>query len=192
MHHRHNARTFRVSEVHKLEDPDRLTWLPPADVVAALDLRSEMTVADIGAGTGYFAIPIAAFVRHVYAIDFQREMLDLLRAKLPPQSNIELVEGEARATTLRAQSCDVALLANVWHELEDRPAVLNEMRRILKSEGTLAILDWRHDVAGPPGPSIEHRIPVTEIEQELRDGGWSVVDARNVGWFSYFVRARTR
>jgi protein-L-isoaspartate O-methyltransferase len=63
----HNDRTFRVSEVHKLEDPERLQWLPVDDVISALALRSEMTVADIGAGTGYFAIPIARVVRRVYA-----------------------------------------------------------------------------------------------------------------------------
>jgi ubiquinone/menaquinone biosynthesis C-methylase UbiE len=187
----HNDRTFRVSEVHKLEDPERLKWLPVDDVVSALNLRSDMTVADIGAGTGYFAIPIARLVRRVYAVDFQREMLDLLRAKLEARSNIELVEGAAHATTLPASSCDIALLANVWHELEDREVVLSEMRRILKPRGPLAILDWRHDVERPPGPSIEHRVPADSAADELRRAGWNVAEIRNVGRFSYLVITAT-
>ncbi|HEY3052782.1 MAG TPA: class I SAM-dependent methyltransferase [Thermoanaerobaculia bacterium] len=186
----HNARTFRVSEVHKLEDPERLKWLPVDDVVASLDLRPEFTVADIGAGTGYFAIPIARTVRRVYAVDFQREMLDMLRAKLDARSNIELIEGEARDTKLPAECCNVVLVANVWHELEDRDEVLAEMRRIMKPRGTLAILDWRHDVERPPGPSIEHRIPAVALAGEMRRDGWTVMETRNIGRFSYLVTAQ--
>jgi len=179
---------FRVSEADKLEDPERLKWLSPETVVAALELRSDMTVADIGTGTGYFAIPMSRIVARVYAIDFQREMLELLRRKLTNETNIELLEGSATATTLLDHSCDVAFLATVWHELDSRDAVLDEMRRILKPDGTLAILDWRHDVERPPGPRIPHRIPMAGVISELR--GWQIIRSGNIGSFTYLVQAR--
>ena len=80
-----NDRTFQAKDAHRLEDPDRLTWLPPSDVVKAMQLRKDMTVTDIGAGTGYFAIPIAREIGKggkVLAVDFQDGMLDLIRRKL--------------------------------------------------------------------------------------------------------------
>jgi ubiquinone/menaquinone biosynthesis C-methylase UbiE len=179
---------FRVSEANKLEDPERLKWLPPQAVIEALALRSDMTVADIGAGTGYFAIPMSRIVARVWAIDFQREMLELLRRKLTNETNIELLEGSADATTLPDHSCHVAFVATVWHELESRDVVLVEMRRILKPKGALAILDWRHDVERPPGPRIAHRIPMTAVISELR--AWKIIQSGDIGSFTYLVQAR--
>src|SRR5690242_9138828 len=130
-------RLFDHSKAHKLEDPERRIWLPIDDVLKALDLQPGMRVADIGAGTGYFAIPISEKIGQagqVFAVDLQPEMLALLRGKLDRKEspkNIELRKGEASRTTLDNESVDLAFLANVWHEIEDLPSVLREMRRIL-------------------------------------------------------------
>ncbi len=72
-----NDREFKHTEAHKLEDPERLKWLPPAEILAHLRLGPGMKVADIGAGTGYFSIPIARAVGalgHVFAVDLQPEI----------------------------------------------------------------------------------------------------------------------
>ena len=182
-----DAIVFKVSDAHKLEDPARLEWLPPPAVIEALQLRAEMAVADIGTGTGFFAIPMARVVARVYAIDVQREMLDLFRRK-NPAANIELIEGSAEATTLGERAVDVAFLATVWHELDNRDAVLGEMRRILKPGGTLAILDWRPDVDRPPGPGLEHRIAMSDVIDELHE--WDIVSAANIGRYTYLVQGR--
>ena len=123
-----NERIFKPSEAHKLEDPARLTWLPPSEVLARLRLRPGRNVADIGAGTGYFVLPIAretAPTGTLFAVDMQPEMLGKLRENLTspnaPQ-NIELIEGDAAATTLGNESCDLVLMANLWHELDDHAA----------------------------------------------------------------------
>lgn len=82
--HERNDRTFSPARAERLDDPARKQSLPPAQVVEALQLTGPMTVADIGAGTGYFAVPIARAVAtgRVLAVDFQDEMLDFLRHKL--------------------------------------------------------------------------------------------------------------
>jgi predicted methyltransferase len=72
-------RLFNPREAHRLEDPERRLCMPPADVLAALNIRAGIRVADIGAGTGYFGIPIAQSVGpggKVFAIDVQLEMLN--------------------------------------------------------------------------------------------------------------------
>ncbi len=121
---RMNDRTFKHTEAHKLEDPERLKWLPPADVLARLDLREGMRVADVGAGTGYFSIPVARAIGasgRVFAVDLQSEMLDRMREKLEEPDaprNISLHQGEATKLPFLPGSVDIALYANIWHELE--------------------------------------------------------------------------
>lgn len=199
-------RRFDPAQAHRLEDPERLTFMPPEDVLAALQLSPGMTVADIGAGSGYFSLPIAMAIRahgRLYAVDVEPSMLKLLDEKLGAPSapdNIHLVEGEATSTNLPDGICDVALLANVWHELEDHAAVLAEMRRILKPHGRLAILDWRADVparthgaprteSDPPGPPREHRIPDSAVAENLRAHGWSSIKTSHIGLYSYLATA---
>jgi ubiquinone/menaquinone biosynthesis C-methylase UbiE len=193
-----NERTFDAKNAHRLEDPERLIFLPPAEVASSLNLQRGMVVADIGAGTGYFALPIAGAVGtggKVFAVDFQQGMLDHLRQKLDrPDSpkNINLVSGDALKTTLPAQSVDLVFIANVWHELDDCPGVLAEAKRILCRSGGIAILDWRTDVPQPPGPPLAHRISAEVVRETLQREGWSVEPIENVGMYSYLVRAENR
>jgi ubiquinone/menaquinone biosynthesis C-methylase UbiE len=190
-----NERTFHSINAHRLEDPQRLVWLPPDEAVRRLDLKSGMVVADIGAGTGFFALPFAHAVSPggmVRAVDMQPAMLRMLEDKLQREgapANIELREGDATATGLPGGSCDLAFLANIWHELDDRRAVLEEMRRILRPGGRLAILDWRHDAPPPPGPPPDHRVAANEAEATLKCGGWRDVAVRSFGEYSYLLLA---
>jgi ubiquinone/menaquinone biosynthesis C-methylase UbiE len=190
-----NDRTFEAKHAYKLEDPARLTWLPPSEVVTALHLRPGLIVADIGAGTGYFALPLAHEVGsagNVIAVDLQQEMLELLRVKFHLEGspkNIELVRGDAAATTLRGHSVDLVFLANVWHELDDHTAVLAEARRILRPSGRIAILDWRPDVVQPPGPPLEHRLAPDAVVAAVKREGWTLLTTANVGAYSYLVQA---
>jgi len=189
------SRVFRPSEAHKLEDPERLKWLPPADVVQQLELRPGSKVADIGAGTGYFSIPIAHAVGsagQVFAVDLQPEMLSMLREKLSGGDapvNISLHQGDASHIPLPDAKVDLVFFANIWHELDDHEAVLEESRRILSPAGRIAILDWRQDRPSPPGPPQDHRIAMTEITALLMSNGWKATQSANLGGFSYLVVA---
>ena len=193
--HQHGDRVFDVANAHRLDSPERLLWLPPEEVLRLLPLRQGMTVADIGAGTGFFALPLARGIGNgkLFGVDLQPGMLELLRAKLADPgapTNIVVMEGRADATSLPAQSCDLGFLANLWHELPDHAAVLGEMRRILKPDAALAILDWRPDVDRPPGPPLEHRIATAEVRRVLEAQGWSCRPPLLVARYSYLVLAR--
>ena len=189
-------RLFKPQDAHKLDDPERQIWLPVAEVIRALALRSGMSVADIGAGTGYFAIPIARSVGvegKVYAVDLQPAMLAKLREKLTEPDaprNIELVQGEASKTTLSSRCADVVFIANVWHELENPTTALQEVARILAPGGVLALLDWRADMISPPGPPSDHRLPTADVLQFLVKSGWTADEPVVVGRYSYFITAR--
>jgi ubiquinone/menaquinone biosynthesis C-methylase UbiE len=185
-------RRFPASQAQRLDDPERLLWLPPAEVIGALSVRSGDTIADVGAGTGYFSFPMSHAVGaagKIYAVDGQGEMLAWLKLKLDKTAltNIELIRAEAGQTGLPASSCDLFFLANLWHEIEDRVAVLFEARRVLKNGGRIAILDWRTDVEPVGGPPLAHRIAPSDALGELRLAGFEQLASANAGRYSWLV-----
>ncbi len=190
-----NERTFDPDHAYRLDDPERLMWLPPEEVLGKIPLRSGSVVADVGAGTGYFALPLSRAVGNngrVFAVDFQDEMLKHLSKKLSDAggpSNVEIIKGEASSTTLRTGSCDIAFMAHIWHELDSYSDVLRETRRVLRPGGVRAIVDWRPDMPSPPGPPVEHRLAAGTVQSTLLQSGWSVVRAENVGRYSYLIVA---
>jgi ubiquinone/menaquinone biosynthesis C-methylase UbiE len=188
----HNRR-FPASEAHRLDLPARRIWLPPADVLGAMAVHSGQTIADVGAGTGYFSLPLADAVGplgKVYAVDAQNEMLVRLRQKLDEAaiSNVELIRAEAVSTTLPQCSCDLVFAANVWHEFEDRAAVLREATRVLESDGHIAILDWRTDAPPEPGPPLDHRLDSSNAADALRSVGFQNIAVAHVGLYSWLVQ----
>ncbi len=188
-------RVFKHTEAHKLEDPERLKWLPPSEVLAHLGFLPGMKVADIGAGTGYFSILIARAVGNlgqVYAVDLQPEMLDLLRQKLSQQAsltNIQLLAGDALKLPLPDRAVDAAFYANIWHELPSHDSAFLEARRVSVPRGKIAIVDWRDDYAPPPGPPQDHRISVEAVVTFLKAKGCQRVLSQHVGQYGYVVTA---
>ena len=188
-----NERRFNAAHAHRLDDPERRAWLPPAEVLGALALHVGDTIADVGAGTGYFSLPLAQAVGpqgKVYAVDAQEEMLSLLRQKLDEftLSIVELIHAEADNTGLPASCCDLVFAANVWHEFDDHAAVLREFARVLKPDGRIAILDWRTDVLSEHGPPLEHRLDSSHAVDALRSSGFQKVATANVGLYSWLVQ----
>lgn len=188
-----HGRRFPASEAHRLDDPARRVWLPPAEVLGALAVQSGDTVADVGAGTGYFSLPLARAIGvrgKLYAIDAQQEMLALIHRKLDEAAlaNIELVHAEADQTGLPASGCNLFFLANIWHEIKDKVAVLEEARRTLKKGGKIAILDWRPDVDPEHGPPLAHRVDPSRAMEDLRSAGFEQLATANIGRYSWLVQ----
>ena len=155
------------------------------------------TVADVGAGTGYFSLPLAHAVGphgKIYAVDAQDEMLSRLRQKLDEASlsNVELIHAEADNTGLPAGSCDLFLAANVWHEFNNHATVLRESARVLKAGGQIAILDWRTDAPPEPGPPLAHRLDSSSALDALRSHGFHNITVAHVGLYSWLVQGEIK
>ena len=186
-------RRFNPSLAHRLDDPARLLWLPPDEVIAMLRVQPGDLVADIGAGTGYFTLPLAHALGSkgkVWAVDAQTEMLSLLKEKLDLAgvSNVEPVCAEGDRTEIPDAACTLVFLANVWHEFEDRDAVLREAQRILSPGGRVAILDWRTDVEPVHGPPLAHRIAAADAVRDMRHAGFEQLASAEVGRYSWVVQ----
>ncbi len=188
-----NDRLMNASLAGRLDDPERLLWIPPAMAIGALAIHPGDAIADIGAGTGFFSLPLAQAAGSlglVFAVDCQAEMLGHLQFKLDTGSisNIRVITADADSTGLPSASCDLVFMANVWHEFADRPAVLREARRVLNARGRIAVLDWRPDVEPQPGPPLLHRISASDALEDMQSAGFAGVKQSNVGIYSWMVQ----
>lgn len=187
-----NERRFDPRSKDKLESPDRGEQFPVDAILDAAGVCGMLIVADIGAGSGYFALPMGRRVGKgkIFAVDSSAELLEVIRGKLAAEDapkNVELVEGEDSATGLAAASCDLIFLSAVWHEIDDHAAAMREFSRIAAPNAKLAIVDWSPDGIRPPGPPLDHRIARADVEKTLEEGGWGVVKSDVVTASTYIV-----
>jgi ubiquinone/menaquinone biosynthesis C-methylase UbiE len=183
------------NELNKLEDPEQLPGASMEQILKCFGLGPGMIVANVGAGSGFFTIPIARAIQPggtVWAINVQPELLTFLGHKLeqvPNPHNIELRQGDAAHTHLHSHTCDRVIFVNVWHEVHDRAAALQEARRVLKAGGRIGILDWRPDASATPGPPLQERVPLENVVAELEASGWRVLCSGPLEPYSYFAAA---
>jgi ubiquinone/menaquinone biosynthesis C-methylase UbiE len=161
-----------------LDRPEREQREQPERVLDALKLDPRSTVADVGAGTGYFTVRLARRVAHVHATDLQPEMLQRLGDRLAREQvrNVELHLATDHDAALPARCCDLILLVDVYHELADPPAVMAGIRRALTDRGRLVLVEYRgEDPAVPIKP--EHKMTLRQIQQELASLGFHFLES---------------
>lgn len=159
-----------------LERPEREAEEAPSKAIAALRLRPGQVVADIGAGSGYYTMLLDAAVGptgRVYATDIQPEMLSLIRKKIETQriSNVELVLGSETESRLPDAVLDLALMVDVYHELSQPQAFLASLKRALKPDGRLVLIEFRKESPDVP-IRPEHKMSVREARLELEAEGY--------------------
>ncbi|WP_206830300.1 class I SAM-dependent methyltransferase [Alicyclobacillus fructus] len=168
---------FRPEHAMRLIGEDRERLLPVDRVMDALDVGGHHDVIDIGAGPGYFALPLARRTRgRVHAVDLSSDMLRMLadRAKDAGVETIVAHQATAERLPLEDASVDRALMAFVLHEVPHREAAIREVHRVLRAGGRFLLLEWdkRPMEMGPP---VEERLAVEEVEALLLAGGFRVL-----------------
>ena len=157
---------FDPSNKDRLHSQERQKQLPPGLVLKHLGLHPGSTLLDIGAGTGYFAVPAAAELApdgKVIAADVSKEMLSTLKERSADEpGRIECLLSGTNHLPLADDVADVILLAFVYHEMDNRKAWLEEIMRLLKPEGRAAIVEW-DVVPSPGGPPQDERLPASEV-----------------------------
>lgn len=188
----HGHRKFDPEHRAYLDSEERRGYLDPEGILEAFGVARGMRIADVGAGTGFFAIPAARRVGRegrVYAIDQAPEMISELRAKASRAEDVlEVLPSTEDRIPLPDASVDLALLACVLHEL-DGLGTLRECRRILRTGGRLAVVDWKK-IAQDVGPPLEHRLSEAEAERLLARAGFHAVRTLPAGPFHYGIEAR--
>jgi ubiquinone/menaquinone biosynthesis C-methylase UbiE len=157
----------------RFDDPARDEWQRPEHVIAILALEPGQAIADIGAGTGYFAVRIARAQPEstVFAVDIEASMVEYLRqrARVEQLQNVVAVQGSAQSANLPA-AVDLALIVDTYHHVSDRVAYFRRLRTSLKPNGRVVIVDHRKDVL--QGQSADHRLTVEQMVEEMKQAGY--------------------
>ena len=173
---------------HVFDDPKRDAWQKPHQVIEALALEPGALVADLGAGTGYFAVRLANMVPkgRVYGVDLEPGMVKYLgeRAQREKRNNMIAVAGAADDPRL-PEKVDLILLVDVYHHIEAREAYFRKLRGYLRPGGRVAVIDFRLD--SPEGPPKAARIAPERVTAELKAAGYALAQEHGFLPNQYFL-----
>lgn len=173
---RHPAAVMGMGGAPWLVRPERVAEEAPDAALDAIGVARGATVADIGAGVGYFTWRLAERIGlegKVYAVDIQPGMLEQLRKNMAARklANYEAVLGAADDPRLPPGRIDLALLVDVYHEFSQPQRMLRHIRESLKPGGRMVLLEYRkEDPAVPIRP--EHKMSVAGVKAEIEPEGF--------------------
>lgn len=156
---------FNIKSLEKLDNPKRRESMPPEETLKKFKIGDKGTLLDIGCGIGYFTIPAAKILTkgNAIGVDIMPEFLDIAREKAADIPNIEFKNSEEYSFPVEDNSINYVFVCNVVHEIEDKVRFLAEIKRVLKKEGSICIIDWekRDMKAGPP---VNERFSKEEVK----------------------------
>lgn len=168
---------------NKLENPERLIELDPEGTLKKIGLGENDVVFDIGAGSGIFTIAAAKITNNsVYALDINDEFLEIIKAKANNEKlfNIKTMKVLDTHYDIGAELVDLVILVTVLHEIENKDALLSELKRIIKNTGKIAIIEFRKQQT-PMGPPVERRVGKDEVIKMCGRYGFNKSDEFDLG-----------
>jgi cyclopropane fatty-acyl-phospholipid synthase-like methyltransferase len=156
------------------DNPERVQWQKPDEVIAQMAIRPGMTVADLGAGTGFFEPYLAKAVGRqgkVLALDVEPNMVDHIKARVA-EAGLAQVEPKVVAPDdpgLAAGTVDRILIVNTWHHIDDRGNYSKKLLAALRPDGSVWVVDF--EKTSPKGPPAEHKLEPREVIAEMTAGG---------------------
>ena len=180
--------------VNEFESVDRVIWQKPELVVQKLGDLTGKTIADIGAGSGYFSFRLLGKANKVVAVDIDKrfiQFMDSISTQLPVnlESRFEARLASETDPRLNTMECDGAIIVNTYCYIKNRVAYLKTLMKGLKPDSKLVIIDFKkkETTIGPPN---EERLGMGEVEKDLLDAGFkSIVTDDTSLDFQYIVTA---
>ncbi len=177
------APVMSVAHADWLTRPDRDAEEQPDRVVRELGIKPGSTVADLGAGVGYFTWRLAQAVGDkgkVIAVDIQPGMLERLKQNLAERNihNVETVLGTEDDPHLPPGQVDLVLLVDVYHELQKPELTMEHVRRSLKPDGRVVFIEYRKEDPSIPIQPL-HKMSVREVRDEIEPMGFQFVELKS-------------
>jgi ubiquinone/menaquinone biosynthesis C-methylase UbiE len=181
--HSHDATVHHAFDdvekwVHVFDDPGRDAWQKPEAVLSLLAVGPGMTVADLGAGTGYFSVHLAKAVGpegRVLAIDVEPKLVNYMKERAAKAQLAQIVPVLAPPDdpTLPAKGVDLVLIVDTWHHIDDRLHYLAKLAAGLKAGGSVAVVDFKKGDF-PVGPPDAHKLTAEAVSSEFVSAGWKL------------------
>ena len=173
-----------------LEDPARDAYQKPHEVMTALELERGEVIADIGSGSGYFTLRLAAHVGdsgRVYGVDVDPELVRHLNRRVRDAAlrNVHVVLADPDDPLLPEQ-VDRFLIVNTWHHIADQAKYLALMRKLLKPDGQVVMIDF-HKKELPLGPPLAMKIARGDLIQQMEANGFHLAKEHTFLPYQYFL-----
>ena len=157
-----------------LERPEREQEENVSQAIANLDIQSDEEIADIGAGSGYYTFRMAEAAPRgkVYAVDIQPQMLDLMRERIEREGieNVELIRGTESSPQLQANSIDLAIMVDVYHELAYPREMMQNIVGAMRPGGRFVLLEYRMEDPNVPIKTL-HKMSEEQAVREMEAVG---------------------
>jgi ubiquinone/menaquinone biosynthesis C-methylase UbiE len=158
---------------------DRTVWQKPYEVIQLLGSLEDKVIADIGAGSGYFAFRFLSEAGKVIAIDIEPELIQLMNQeksfyKPELQKKFEARLASPNDPKILDKEIDIIFISNTYPLISNRIVYLKNLLPKFKSPGKLMIIDFKK-LSTPFGPSLKNRLAQTEVEQELIKAGYKII-----------------
>lgn len=186
-----NKRPF-AELVKAFEDTSRTVWQKPDEVIAKFGQLQDKTIADLGAGTGYFSFLLANNGARVLALDIDDRFLEFIDRKKAQLNNplISTRKVPHDDPLLKKEQLDGLLCVDTYHHIENRTDYFRKVFRGLKPGGKIVIVDFKKEQT-PHGPPLEMRLTGMEVLKELQQVGFSkiIIDTYTLP-YQYIVTAK--
>ncbi len=164
------GKRFKPGKADRLLDPKRKEIISPGQVIDHLNVTATDHVADLGAGNGYFTVPLAEVAERIYAVDIEKQMLDLLKKRAVEAGNIDYIVSSLEQINLADHVVDKAIAAFVIHEVPDLKKAFEEFKRIIKPGQQLLVLEWEA-IDMEMGPPLHERISSQKMKEIFEENG---------------------
>jgi cyclopropane fatty-acyl-phospholipid synthase-like methyltransferase len=183
------------NEANQYESADRVIWQKPDLVIQQLGDVEGKTVADLGAGTGYFSRRIAYKGARVIAIDIDPlaiQWMEEQKARFPIELQDRLIirQAEPHDPRLRTNEVDMVILVNTYTYIQNRVDYFSRLKQAIRKGGTMLIIDFKKTET-PFGPKLEERIDAQQVQQELKDAGYVILTSDEASLeYQYIIKAQ--
>jgi predicted methyltransferase len=187
---RRHSRQFPPDKLAELEGPDRERWQQPDAIMDALGIHEGSSVADLGAGGGWFTVRLARRVGpngRVYAQDIKKPMIESMERRFRREGlpNVTMVLGTEEDPKL-PDPVDAVLIVGVYGELGQPVEWLKNVRRALRPGGRVGVVDFRKDGLGP-GPPLDERVDEAEVVKDAKAAGLQLINRTTPLPFQYLL-----
>lgn len=175
--HHMNKRSFEELVEH-FENEERTEWQQPEKVIAFLGDLKNKTVIDIGAGTAYFEVRIKEPTAKLIATDVDDRFIDYMNKRIKNENlgNLITRKAEYEKPPVNTTEADVVFMVDVYHHIENRIDYFKQVRKGLKANGHLVVVDFKKGdfEVGPPD---EMKLSAYEITNEMKEAGLNLTEA---------------